>query len=400
MEKRIKVLANEVNKTFLSVNMNKYYEHTVRVVGYVQTILKYEEDENELVIAAAWIHDIGRTIDNTFKGHMQKLVAAAQPILVQVGYSNSEMHRILEIALQHHPDVKEKITDHYAQMIFDADNLELTGAIGILRWYDTFPSNTQSLISSSKMFLDMYQNAISERGRFFYTEKACMIGEARLIDNVEFCQMVIQEVENIYTFKNFNLAFCKFFSKRKIENSEGRKIIIALAGFRCSGKSFLISLLKKRFAGVISFYNTNSVPTGDGDAQIIGPKEVVTRYGNGESYLWFLRKDLESFYNDSGRIVLIDSIKSESDIKVLKEIFPDALVYTIWLHANYNVREARYVERDLKTRKRSSSLIEHDNELKELGILELMQNADKIIATDCNEIELMHSVSSFLVRFF
>lgn len=368
MQKRIKALTKSVNKAFLSVNMNKYYEHTVRVVGYVQAILEYEEDENELVIAAAWIHDIGRTIDNTFKGHMQKLVAAAQSILVQAGYSDNEMHRILEIALHHHPDVKEEITDHYAQMIIDADNLDLTGAIGILRWYDTFPVDTQSLISSSKMFLDMYQNAISKRGRFFYTEKACMIGEARLIDNVEFCQKIIQEAENIYTFKNFNLASCKFFSKKKTENSEEKKIIIALTGFRCSGKSFLISLLKKRFTGVIGFYST--------------------------------KKELESFYNSSERIVLIDNVISGNDIKTLKEIFPDALVYTIWLHANYNVREARYMDRDLRTGKCSISLVEHDNELKELGILELMQNADEIIATDCNEIELMHAVSSFLARFF
>ena len=65
----------------------------------------------------------------------------------------------------------------------------------------------------------------------------------------------------------------------------GTKIIVGLVGFRCCGKSTLRSILRQKGYPV---FDTNSVRTGDPDADVIPLHEIISRYGKGQSYLLFL----------------------------------------------------------------------------------------------------------------
>lgn len=398
MSNKIDNLQALIKNSFVDAKMDKYYEHTVRVVGYTKVIIENEVFDREKIIAAAWIHDIGRICDNSFIGHIKELRNVASSILECAGFSNNKINQIIDIAEKHHPPIDKLITDPEAQVIYDADNLELTGAIGLLRWYDTFPEKTESLISSSKMFLDIYNSSIKMKGSFFYTNKACEIGESRIIDNIEFCKKMIMEVESIVSREDYNLATCKLYPNIKIGKSvEKKQKIIALAGFRCAGKSYLIDLIKERFNKIVDLYSTNRVKTGDSDADSIGPMEIIRRYGNNQSYLWFLKDDIISFCNVAKDIVIIDSIKTDKDVDVLKVLLPDAEIYTLWIQTNYNVRLERYIKRDVITEKRCMSLDEHDNQLIELGILNIMRNANGYILTNVDRDTQLHMFGAFLV---
>ena len=160
--------------------MQKYYEHTERVVGYTKILIDKYNVQKELVLAAAWIHDIGRVIDNTFLGHVQSLDKKGFFLLTEASFSDKEINEIINIANKHHPLSMCMISSIESQIIYDADNLDLVGAIGLIRWFDTFPSDTLQLKESAQMFIEIYNEAIKLKGRFFYTDEANIIGAGRL----------------------------------------------------------------------------------------------------------------------------------------------------------------------------------------------------------------------------
>ena len=145
MTDRLKRLQKLTRDVFIKANMQKYYEHTERVVGYTKILIDKYNVQKELVLAAAWIHDIGRVIDNTFLGHVQSLDKKGFFLLTEASFSDKEINEIINIANKHHPLSMCMISSIESQIIYDADNLDLVGAIGLIRWFDTFPSDTLQL---------------------------------------------------------------------------------------------------------------------------------------------------------------------------------------------------------------------------------------------------------------
>lgn len=173
------------------------------------------------------------------------------------------------------------------------------------------------------------------------------------------------------------------------------KIIIGLVGYRCCGKSTLRDILKELEYPV---FNTNSVRTGDADANRISLEEILKRYGKNKSYLFFLEKALKDFFNNHNNIVFIDSFKVSSDIQTIKEFFPFHAINIWYLHASFPTRQQRYIERDIKTNLRSQNLLEHDKALEEHGIWELIKSAKEIINMELDITIIKKQVEEILVR--
>jgi len=137
-------------------------DHVKRVVTACHAIAEHEGGVNSQVLElAAWMHDIARAKEGNKPGldHAAKGARMARSILRRAGVRPNlfrrvatciryHRHRSSGCAGGHEPSIEEKI-------LFDADKLDGTGAIGIGRIFAMGQKNGQSLYLS--MPLDEYR---------------------------------------------------------------------------------------------------------------------------------------------------------------------------------------------------------------------------------------------------
>jgi len=382
------MLSGLVKAEFSNAKMMKYFDHTERVVGYIKELSKNYDVNKDLLVACGWLHDIGRVVDNSYLGHINSLEKKATQLLSEANFMPSDIASIASIAVTHHPKADERLLKIEEQILYDADNLELVGSLGLLRWFGGMPEKTLELSASAKMFINLYDDAIKLKGTFFYTKTATFLAGCRPIENYEFCKSLMNDITDIYVNNDFLISKKSLFAESK--NNKNRTIVL-LAGFRCSGKTFSREIILDYFD--VDYYHTNYVKTGDADANTIGPKEIIKRYGEGVSYFYFLENDLKKFFNQTKKSIVIDSIKSKNDVVTIKSFFPECNVIIIWFHANFKKRLERYIDRDITANIRNSDLLEHDNELIEIGIWDIMKDSDYVINTDTTKEKLAHRIS-------
>lgn len=173
------------------------------------------------------------------------------------------------------------------------------------------------------------------------------------------------------------------------------RIIIGLVGFRCCGKSTLRKILDELNYPV---FNTNSVSTGDKDADQISLDEILERYGENKSYLLYIKRAIEEFVGDKKGILFIDSFKIGSDFETIITMFPNFEVHIWYLHASTNTRLSRYISRDVETKLRTQDLIEHDNTLERHGIWNLIKSANEIINMELELSVIRYNTENILQR--
>ncbi|ABW67448.1 HD domain-containing protein [Desulfosudis oleivorans] len=114
------------------------WEHTRRVVGLSRTIGAAEGADMEVVIAAAFLHDIGRNHQDGSNGkicHAQKGARMAEEILENFPLPAERKANILHCVAAHRfrrPPEPETLE---AKVVFDADKIDAIGAVGVARAY-------------------------------------------------------------------------------------------------------------------------------------------------------------------------------------------------------------------------------------------------------------------------
>lgn len=174
------------------------------------------------------------------------------------------------------------------------------------------------------------------------------------------------------------------------------KVLIGLVGFRCCGKSTLRSILNKQGYPV---FDTNSVRTGDSDANQISLDEILQRYGKNKSYLFFIERPLRDFVQQNQGIIFIDSLKVSSDLDIMRQMFADSPVELWYLHASNKTRLTRYIQRDVNTNIRSQELEEHDEALERHGILDLIKSSSEAINMELGLDQIEKQVEMAITRF-
>jgi HD superfamily phosphohydrolase YqeK/dephospho-CoA kinase len=378
ISKRLINLLQVVETLYRDSNVKPYYHHTLRVAEYSYKIAKTEKINAELIVAASLIHDIGMIYDNSFTGHIIQTREKGPKILYSAGFSDKEIIKIISIAISHHPNNKSILIDNYEKILFDADNLDLVGAFGILRWFGKIPDSIQELKSSAELFISIIEEAYKTREYYFYTCYGRILGEKFVDECLDFCKK-IKEFSNTFLHNNYDLhpkSITNQIYNNKNLMKPDKKIIVALCGFRCCGKSSIRKILSKYN---INVYDTNSIEINDKDFNNLPISEIIKKYGKNEPYLYFINDDLRKYIDKSLQLVIIDSITTEKDLIFLKEHYPECIIKTIFIYAPYKIREERYIKCDVKTNMRNQLLKDHDNELIKLGILNLMYNSDYVI---------------------
>lgn len=111
-------------------------EHVYRVLYQALDIASREPDaDTDILIAACLLHDIGR--EAQFKDpaacHARKGAEMAQIICIEYGYSEAAARHIADCISTHRYRGDNPPQTIEAKILFDADKLDVTGAVGIAR---------------------------------------------------------------------------------------------------------------------------------------------------------------------------------------------------------------------------------------------------------------------------
>lgn len=116
------------------------WDHTLRVVRLAQRIAQAEDADLDVVVTAAFLHDIGRSAEDASRGslcHAAYGAKLAGPILDRngFGFTPAQQENILHCIRSHRFRGEEIPATLEAKVVFDADKLDAIGAIGIARAY-------------------------------------------------------------------------------------------------------------------------------------------------------------------------------------------------------------------------------------------------------------------------
>jgi putative nucleotidyltransferase with HDIG domain len=110
------------------------WKHTLRVAQFGKVIAESEPADEELVLAACFLHDIAwfdTNADNSIQ-HGRLGAEIARPFLKKLGYRKTQIENICYAIAAHvnedHPDTLE------ARIVSDADNVDRFGPYRILQW--------------------------------------------------------------------------------------------------------------------------------------------------------------------------------------------------------------------------------------------------------------------------
>lgn len=110
--------------------------HVCRVVNYaVQIMEKTKAADFDIVVAAALLHDIGRTEEQQDKNicHAEVGSKKASEYLLSKGYSENFVRRVSQCILSHRHKKGIMPESLEAKIVYDADKLDLIGSVGVAR---------------------------------------------------------------------------------------------------------------------------------------------------------------------------------------------------------------------------------------------------------------------------
>jgi uncharacterized protein len=130
---RIKMFAR---RCFDKASGSHGWDHTLRVYRLCEMLGPAENADMDVLSAAAYLHDIGRTVQDASEGaicHAEKGAQMAEPLVKSLPFSKERQHNILHCIKSHrfrNPDQPDSIE---AKVLFDADKLDAIGAVGVAR---------------------------------------------------------------------------------------------------------------------------------------------------------------------------------------------------------------------------------------------------------------------------
>jgi len=110
------------------------FDHSLRVRNYALQIAEAEKANVTIVEIASYLHDIGRGREKN-QYHTKTSSQLAKTFLINLGFPKDQTQKIIHCIETHsrkpfHRKAPETIE---AKVLYDADGLELIGAVGLLR---------------------------------------------------------------------------------------------------------------------------------------------------------------------------------------------------------------------------------------------------------------------------
>lgn len=189
-------------------------EHIYRVLYNALEIAKAEHHvDYDVLIAACLLHDIGRKeqFENPALCHAMAGGEKAYRFLLAHGFEVGYAEQVKQCIQTHRYRENNQPRSLEAKILFDADKLDVAGAIGIARTllykgivseplYSVLPNGTVSTgeHDAAPSFFQEYKYKLENLYSKFYTEKAAAIAKERQRHAVEFYNSLYQEVSPSY----------------------------------------------------------------------------------------------------------------------------------------------------------------------------------------------------------
>jgi len=132
----IEAVKNHAERLFEGARGSHDWEHTLRVVRLCRQIGPVEGADMDVLMAAAYLHDIGRCYQDVSNGevcHAEKGAQMARPIVQGLPLSAEQKENILHAVRSHRFRGTRPPETLEARVLFDADKLDAIGAVGVAR---------------------------------------------------------------------------------------------------------------------------------------------------------------------------------------------------------------------------------------------------------------------------
>lgn len=189
-------------------------EHIYRVLYNALEIAKTENNVNyDILIAACLLHDVGRKeqFENPALCHAIVGSEKAYRFLLAHGFEMSYAEQVKQCIKTHRYRKNNLPQSIEAKILFDADKLDVAGAIGIARtllYKGSISEPLYSVMSNGAVstgendiapsFFQEYKYKLENLYSNFYTEKATTIAKERQYIAREFYNSLYQEVNSSY----------------------------------------------------------------------------------------------------------------------------------------------------------------------------------------------------------
>jgi len=206
----LKILAH---KHFLSARGSHKWDHTLRVCRLCERIGVAEGVDMDVLLAAAYLHDIGRSYQDESNGtvcHAEKGARMARPIVEKLALSEAQKKNILHCIRSHRFRGRHEPETPEARVLFDADKLDAIGAVGVARAFLFAGEVGARLHSAEANIEDSEPYSIDDTG---YREFKVKLSKIR---------QRILTVEGRKLAEDRHVVMVKFF-KRFLEEYEGRR---------------------------------------------------------------------------------------------------------------------------------------------------------------------------------
>lgn len=187
--------------------------HIYRVLNYAIEIAEcYSCIDRDVLIASCLLHDIGRKAeyDNPALSHAIEGARLAFKFIKELGWEEERCQCIKECIRTHSFRIDDPTLSMEAKILFDADKLDVTGAVGIARTlmyegeigeplYTMKQGNVQdgSEPDAPESFLKECQKKLLKIYEQFYTEEAIKIAQNRNRIVEDFYNELLEEIKSV-----------------------------------------------------------------------------------------------------------------------------------------------------------------------------------------------------------
>ena len=112
------------------------WEHTLRVFRLCERIGSAEGVDMDVLLVAAYLHDIGRGYQDELNGavcHAEKGAEMAACIVADLPFSEAQKENVIHCVRSHRFRGNHEPESMEAKILFDADKLDAIGAVGVAR---------------------------------------------------------------------------------------------------------------------------------------------------------------------------------------------------------------------------------------------------------------------------
>lgn len=189
-------------------------EHVYRVLYTALDIAQtLPEVDHDVLICACLLHDIGRKeqFENPSVCHAKAGADKAKHFLIQNNFPNEFAEHVSQCILTHRYRNDNPPQSIEAQILFDADKVDVCGTLGIARtllYKGQISESLYSLLADGQVsdgtddtqpsFFQEYKYKLENIYSHFFTARGAEIAEKRRSSAVSFYQSMLQEIRPLY----------------------------------------------------------------------------------------------------------------------------------------------------------------------------------------------------------